>query len=254
MAAPADGDVRLVPLLNATSESAPCEAVHQGVVQILLDGVWGLLCATMFGRRGKTGFTVDAKVICRQLGFPFGSVFDSSASGGGRDPDDQYDYADYSSYGSPSSAPLDDVPVFATRGSCTGTEERLDECFFPERDPLSNSFATSPARGASSTCDRFQATRLAVACRQLEIEGPFHLLLTQSRYVVMVCFLLCMGLYGQSTYACTRHDVSRPEPGSPHWWHQTKCVVLAFGAMPGRGCFLRVLRNTKPNILTFACT
>ena len=208
MAPPADGDVRLVPLINATSESAPCDAVHQGVVQIFSDGVWGILCTSEFGREGRIGFVVDAKVICRQLNFPFGSVFDSSASGGRGGPDDQYDYADYS-FGSPLSAPLDDVPVFATRVSCTGKEERIDECFFPERGPSFSSSAPSPAPRVSSSCDRFQASRLTVACRQFEIEGLFHLLLTQSRDVSMVCLCQRMGPYRQST--CADHDVSCPK-------------------------------------------
>ena len=203
-----------MPLINATSESAPCDAVHQGVVQIFSNGVWGVLCTNVFGREERTGFTVDAKVICRQLGFPFGSVFDSSSSGGRADPDDQYDYTDYAFYGegSPSSAPLDDVPVFATRVSCTGKEDRVDECFFPERESSFNSFAPSPAPDVSSSCERFQATRLTVACRQFEIEGVFHLLLTQYRDAAMVCLCQCIGLHGHSVRGpVANRDVSRPK-------------------------------------------
>ena len=160
-----------MPLINATSESAPCDAVHQGVVQIFSDGVWGLICTSTFGRGARTGFDVDAKVICGQLGFPFGSVFDSAAIGARTD---QYDY-DYTVFGS-ASAPLDDVPVFATRVSCTGKEERLDECFFPDADPSSSGFAVAPASdyAPDPNCDAFQASRLTVSCRQFEIEGAFQ--------------------------------------------------------------------------------
>eukprot|EP00892_Ulva_mutabilis_P004106 jgi/Ulvmu1/2067/UM121_0008.1 len=160
---PAEGDVRLVPLINATSESAPCDAVHQGVVQYFSDGVWNLICTSTFSREPTTGFDLDAKVICGQLGFPFSTRFDPASSGDSTQ--DQYDY-DYNFFGAPAPA-LDDVPVFATRVSCTGKESRLDECFFPERD--SSAFAPSPGGFFGSRCTNFQQSRLAVACRQFPV-------------------------------------------------------------------------------------
>ena len=182
MAPPAEGDVRLVPLVNATSGSAACDAVHQGAVHIFLDGVWGLLCTSSSSRiQEDTGFDIDAKVICGQLGFQFGTRFDPGSAGRFIVPDDVYDY-DYSSLSMysafpPDTQPLDDVPVFATRITCTGKESRVDECVLPEREPSFTSFGPTPGPGeigVRAACEQAQGTRLAVACRQFEIQGELH--------------------------------------------------------------------------------
>lgn len=73
--APAEGDVRLVPINNTAISTAACDAVHLGAVEMFRAGRWGRICS---GRRGGEfeKFTLDAQVICRQLGFPFGNVMD----------------------------------------------------------------------------------------------------------------------------------------------------------------------------------
>ena len=204
MAPPGEGDVRLVPLINATSESATCDAVHQGVVQIFLDGVWGLLCTSISSQnQEETGFDIDAKVICGQLGFQFGTRFDPRSAGGFGVPEGVYDY-DYGDAFSPNPAdipPLDDIPVFATRITCTGKESRVDECVFPQREPPDVSLGPAPAPiniGISAVCEREQGTRLAVVCQQFEIQGEPH-----------IC--CCMMAFHVETNI----------PESPEWWQQS---------------------------------
>lgn len=176
---PLEGDVRLVPLRDAPSQSAPCDPVHSGLVQIFSAGVWSSICTDRFGRFGgdRTSFDLDADVVCRQLGFPFGTVTDVTGAGDRRFTD-LYDY-DYS-IGGDVSPPLDSVPVFATRVSCTGKEAALRECFFPEREALSPyddyfvGAAPGPVSVGGLSCTRFEGSRLGVVCHQFEIEGACH--------------------------------------------------------------------------------
>jgi len=129
---------------------------------------------------GKTTPDIDANVVCRQLGFPQGTVFDTSAAGS-RGSDNIYDYvSDYSfltnSEAQAPAALLDDLLVFANhwhRGAARGLQ------FFPERDapsPLSDcSSAPAPGPeadlGLGGPCTRFQAERLGVVCQRFALEG-----------------------------------------------------------------------------------
>lgn len=138
-AAPAQGDVRLVPLSGSASTTAPCDNVHFGGVEIFNDGQWGKICNGVFSPR-NADFTVAAQVVCRQLGFPFGGLYDVVEVG-------VSDYQDYSSQA--------DV-VWATRLECAGNEERLDDCFFPEdaslgRGASGDGSAESPASGSAGS-------------------------------------------------------------------------------------------------------
>ena len=71
--APSEGDVRLMTLNGTTAGTAACDEVHFGGVGMFFQGRWGRICN---GRLGSDHdeFTLDAQVICRQLGFPFGTV------------------------------------------------------------------------------------------------------------------------------------------------------------------------------------
>ena len=71
--APSEGDVRLMTLNGTTAGTAACDEVHFGGVGMFFQGRWGRICN---GRLGSDHdeFTLDAHVICRQLGFPFGTV------------------------------------------------------------------------------------------------------------------------------------------------------------------------------------
>lgn len=110
------------------------------------------------------------QVICRQLGFPFGSLYDVTGFG-------DLVNADYSDYISSSES---GVIVWATELQCTGTEDRLDQCFFPE---LFGELAA--ARGGDygfpsddetgirrPPCATRDGRVLGVVCRRFEIKGP----------------------------------------------------------------------------------
>lgn len=73
---PTEGDLRLVPLNGTTSPTAACDDVHFGGVEIFHDGRWGRICNDRFSSSPEE-FTLDAQVICRQLGFRFGGVMDA---------------------------------------------------------------------------------------------------------------------------------------------------------------------------------
>lgn len=74
---PAEGDVRLVPLNGTQYPTAVCDDVHFGGVELFREGQWGRICAGTAGG-DEAEFTLDAAVICRQLGFPFGTLMSSS--------------------------------------------------------------------------------------------------------------------------------------------------------------------------------
>lgn len=172
--APAQGDVRLVNIKGTNFTTQPCDGVHLGVVEIFNDGQWGRICAgtdarALSGRGDVALYNVDARVICRQLGFPFGSVIDlreaSSAMLSGLRSIFYEDYEDYDAPG---------ALVWATDVQCTGTEERLEDCFFPQafgeiargdRDP------DAPPGVPNADCRRQNSDIVAVACRRFEIKG-----------------------------------------------------------------------------------
>lgn len=146
-AAPMQGDVRLVPLPGIESPTQPCDAVHFGYAQIFNDGLWGSVCATGIDRsHGK--WTVDATVICRQLGFSFGNLMDARAP---------------TFTATAGSTP----PVFATDVLCTGAEDRFSDCFFPEAFGANEDASSGP--GLSAGC--FPDSLLAVMCRRFPMEG-----------------------------------------------------------------------------------
>lgn len=89
---PMEGDVRLVPLNGTTSPTAACDDVHFGGVEIFHDGRWGRICSDRFGT-APADFTLDAQVVCRQLGFPYGGVMDAEEVFRAYDGQ-EYDYSD----------------------------------------------------------------------------------------------------------------------------------------------------------------
>eukprot|EP00892_Ulva_mutabilis_P001910 jgi/Ulvmu1/1171/UM107_0045.1 len=119
---PTEGDVRLIKI-NGTAATASCDAVHSGGVEIFHNGAWGRVCSGNFQPR-IADFTLVAKVVCTQLGFPFGGLVNSDEV-----TDSDYspigDYVDYLDY-------ANNEVVWATRVTCTGKEASLGDCFFPE--------------------------------------------------------------------------------------------------------------------------
>ena len=96
---PVEGDVRLVALPGNSPATRACDDVHFGRVEIFHDGLWGRICA------GDSASTLDAEVVCRQLGFPFGGVLDEN-----RPLFFEIHREDYADYGSVSA-----LPVWATQ-------------------------------------------------------------------------------------------------------------------------------------------
>lgn len=74
-AVPEEGDVRLVTLNGTSSNTAACDDVHFGGVELFREGRWGRIC-TGVRFDAADHFTLDAQVVCRQLGFPFGTLMD----------------------------------------------------------------------------------------------------------------------------------------------------------------------------------
>lgn len=158
---PTQGDLRLVPLPGITSNTAPCEAVHFGAVEIFNEGRWGRICN---GRSSiaEEHFTLDAQVVCRQLGFPFGGLYDVAEAENSTETSIDSDYGDYFEPG--------DVVI------CTGKEARLDECFFTQDfgdapQPTNNSGPQVQAGVRRASCQRQEGQVLGVVCRQFEIKG-----------------------------------------------------------------------------------
>ena len=151
---PQTGDLRLVPFPDTDTPTAACDEVHVGGVEIYNRGRWGAVC---IGGGDTAQFTIDAQVVCRQLGFHSGVMYQIAESI--RFP---YDYGDYV-FG-----PEDEVAsdfAWASEVVCTGTEARLDECLFTEGSD--NTLGGLPAEGLSNSCFR----SLAVACTQFDLVG-----------------------------------------------------------------------------------
>lgn len=148
--------MRLVNILGVNSTSSPCDDVYFGGVEFFNRGQWGRVC---FGfQQQSVSFTLDALVICRQLGFPYGGVY---ASG---QPDSSIRrLAPRVSVTQRSAAP--EPLVWLTDVRCKGTEDRLDECILPELASLPD--------GASSECsfDTDDSAFLGVVCRRFTIAG-----------------------------------------------------------------------------------
>lgn len=87
LSTPVQGDIRLVNLSGVNSSSAACDEVHFGGVELFNEGQWGRICrgqGSSIRSAGDDGpfadFSIDASVICRQLGFPFGGVYDVASA------------------------------------------------------------------------------------------------------------------------------------------------------------------------------
>lgn len=77
---PQEGDLRLVPSVRVPGGTATCDEYHTGAVQMFRNGNWTGFCQAV-RTEDEDSFTVDAQVICRQLGFPFGTVTTLSVAG-----------------------------------------------------------------------------------------------------------------------------------------------------------------------------
>lgn len=135
-------------------QTQPCDEVHMGAVEFFNDGRWGQICGPSGQRQGAS--TVDANVVCRQLGFPFGSLMD---------PDESR----FVAIEKPNANPV----TWATEVICTGLEERIADCFFPEAFGASGGSVSNglPPAVAGECRDFGTLTALAVICRTFPLEG-----------------------------------------------------------------------------------
>jgi hypothetical protein len=160
---PSNGDLRLEPI-ERTTPSTLCDDVHYGFVQIYNNGQWGYICSN--------GEYTTARVVCRQLGFLYGSALTLI-----EEPNpDGYQFA-------PSSAPQ---LVWLNGVRCTGKEANLLDCFLGQNAFGSNSGAESPAGAPgpesapptpSPDSDPCQRDKMAIVCRTIEIKGALCYLL-----------------------------------------------------------------------------
>ena len=152
----------------------PCDPLHTGIVEVFHDGEWGTICVAIGAQRVPTDANV-ADTVCRQLGFPYGTVVSNI------DPMDDRDY----SY--PYRAYLDDLveseeygpgDAWVNRVGCGGDEQELLECgvqFF-----LQGRRACIDCLGSSCGSNDYtgQNAELEVACRQFAVEEAAEAVVT----------------------------------------------------------------------------
>ena len=134
----------------------PCDAVYSGFVEIYHFGEWGAICN---GRDDNDHLAAD--VVCRQLGFPHGTVVDPMTN--------QVD--DYSSfdYGSEPSVEYEEAEEpqgrFWLDGvQCRGPEQRLVDCSLG-KGLRRNNAGCGPRRGRA---------RLTIACRTFAVDAALE--------------------------------------------------------------------------------
>lgn len=150
---PTEGSVRL-----RGGFGTLCDQVHTGFVEVFHDDEWGAICAGT----DPTGRLVG-DVVCRQLGFPHGTMVDPSVNPAGADRDIVVRY-DYDNNFLLQDAEEAEEPVdryWLETVSCRGSEDMLLDC------ELGNGLLD--ADDDDSECIRFRTTRLTVACRMFPI-------------------------------------------------------------------------------------
>lgn len=107
-------------------------------------------------------------MVCRQLGFPFGSVFDPEETFGEHYSDSPFEYDE-----------RQPEVVWASKVTCTGKEDRLEQCQFPQISPGKRSRVDAGARDLGlpegglpgEECSVRDGAVLAVVCRKFSIRG-----------------------------------------------------------------------------------
>eukprot|EP00892_Ulva_mutabilis_P011625 jgi/Ulvmu1/8835/UM049_0015.1 len=160
---PAEGDVRLVPLPGTTVPTVSCDAVHAGAVELFHAEQWGSICSDTLATATED-VALNAQIVCKQLGFPFGTVMDT-----GEVP--------ATATARLSSGDLE--LVWGTEVICTGQEERLIDCQFTENfasvgfGRRSDFYYDGPEEdmGVRANCGvGGNDQRFAVVCRMFPIE------------------------------------------------------------------------------------
>ena len=133
----------------------PCDPVHTGFVEVFHFDEWGAIC-----EGDDSTDRLAADVICRQLGFPHGTLVDPLTNPADREttPNDYGGY-DYSPYiPDEEEASEEQERFWLNRVQCRGPEEKLLDC------DLGQGFRTN-----NGGCTGNRVVRLTVACRTFPV-------------------------------------------------------------------------------------
>lgn len=166
----------------------PCDGLHSGIVEVYRADVatWGAICTA-----GTPDDRLVADVVCRQLGFQYGTPETTLATAPG------------GSQMLPGGVMMEDridagQPAFLSDVVCRGTEERIGEC----RD------ARAVAGGSGGLCME-KPGRLRVACRKFPVVEALESAVTPGAGTAVRT--LCM-------HELCMHDLCT-DPGVLLWQH-----------------------------------
>lgn len=168
-----EGSIRLVDGLGT-----PCDPLYTGTVEIFHAGEWGTICVSVGAQRVPIDL-LAADTVCRQLGFPHGTIVSSLDPRADVIIDYGYNY------------PFDtDVAylvesevssrVWLNELECFGVEEKVLDCILSPPQ-----FVTSTVRNCPDSRSKYetydydgQNIRLEVACRQFAVEEAAESIVT----------------------------------------------------------------------------
>ena len=153
----------------------PCDPLHTGIVEVFHDGEWGTICVAIGAQRFPTDLNV-ADTVCRQLGFPHGTIVSNI------DPDNYRDYV------YPYRGTLDDLEesevgyggAWVDYVSCSGDEQGLLECgvnFIPGGRRACMDCLGYDCRTGDQYAEDVNS-ELEVACRQFPVEEAAEAIVT----------------------------------------------------------------------------
>eukprot|EP00892_Ulva_mutabilis_P012696 jgi/Ulvmu1/979/UM103_0006.1 len=143
-----EGAVRLVGGFDS-----PCSLLFSGIVEIFHDGEWGAICGGRIDPDDDPFGTLAPDVVCRQLGFPHGTVVDALEPGSSDNVEE-------------SQLPVG--RIWLQDLLCRGREERVLDC-----DTVPGRFLRRRSEESFGSCPR-SSRRLHVACRQFAVEAALE--------------------------------------------------------------------------------
>lgn len=151
----------------------PCDPLYTGVVEIFHAGEWGAICVEVGAARVPIDL-LAADTVCRQLGFPHGTIVSTLNPRGVILSEYAYFY--------PNDADVSDLEesessgrVWLHRLQCSGGEEQVLDClrgppqFFNDRDTCIN-FRDKYNDYYDYDDYTGETVRMEVACRQFAVE------------------------------------------------------------------------------------
>ena len=140
-----------------------CDPIYTGFVEIFHAGVWGAIC------RGKSqsDHRNTAPVVCRQLGFPHGSMVDPSVNPAEADRDILVAEAFEANFAL-NSADEAEQPIhqyWLAQTRCNGTEQQLVDC------DLLGGFIATDDQDERCFISAGLLSRFTVECRMFPLPG-----------------------------------------------------------------------------------